>query len=309
MPPIWNTEWPNVNSQRNYPFDQSASLESSGTVIPNDLIVDLVMPVNTGTVPEVDPTLFHMSNIGVFSAGIVISLGYNGTTFATINIATASFSPYKTYVFTGIGEYFDVQGWITIGSLTKVMETPGSFALTIAEGRLLPSVIRPNLRSLSSIRISNGDDVSAPISGDIVLEAGNNIRFRLGEVDGSTAIIIDAVTGPNYQEECDCNDLNELAPPIRSINGVAPDSAGNITVEGTSCLVISGGTASLTFDDSCAEPCCGCEELEVITSTLAGLQNQVETMQNTADRLNEVITTTRVNLLASKSTGVPPDYS
>ena len=308
MPPIWNVEWPNVNSQRNFPLIQSASLVSSTFTIPNDLIVDLVMPVNTGVTPEIDPTLFHVSRIGVFSGGVVITLAYNGSDFSTINISSSTFTPYSTYAFTGINEYFDVRGWVTIGDIVKTLEGPGSWDFTAATAGFEPTVIRPNLRSITSMRVANGADVSAGISGDIVLVAGNKIRFRLGEVSGNPSIIIDAVTGSDYQEECDCNDLNELAPPIRSINGVVPDTAGNITLQGTTCIDLTGGTASITIDDTCSDPCCGCTELEVITETLAATQNQVQTLQNTADRLNEVITTTRVNLLASKSTGVPPDY-
>jgi hypothetical protein len=284
-------------------------LVSEDFTLPNDLIVDLVMPVNTGVTPEVDPTLFHVSRIGVFSAGIVIVLAYNGSDFATVNVASATFTKYKTYSFTGINEYFDVRGWITIGDIAKTLESPGSWNFTAATAGLEPTVVRPNLRAITSMRVANGDDVSAALSGDLVLVAGNNIRFRLGEVSGNPAIIIDAVTGPDYQEECDCSDLNELSPPIRSINGVTPDEAGNITIQGSDCLDLSAGTASITITDSCADPCCGCAELEVITDTLAAVQNQMQTLQNTADRLDEVITTTRVNLLASKSTGVPPDYS
>jgi len=308
MPPIWNVEWPNINSQRNYPFAQSATLVSEDFTLPNDLIVDLVMPVNTGVTPAVDPTLFHVSRIGVFSGGVVITLAYNGSDFATINVAKSTFTAYKTYSFTGINEYFDVQGWITVGSITKTLEYPGSWDFTAATAGLEPTVVRPNLRSITSMRVANGEDVSAALSGDIVLVAGNNVRFRLGEVSGDPAIIVDAVTGANYQEECECTDINELSPPIRSINGVAPDESGNLTLQGSDCLSLNGGTAKITLEDTCSDPCCGCAELEVITDTFAAVQNQVQTLQNTADRLNEVIITTRTNLLASKSTGVLPDY-
>ena len=309
MPPIWNVEWPNVNSQRNYPFTQSASLTSSTFALPNDLIVDLVLPVSTSALPDLDPTLFHASRIGVFSGGVVVTLAYNGSDFTTINIAVSSFTPYTTYSFTGINEFFDVRGWVTIGDIAKTLENPGSWNFNSVTAGFVPTVIRPNLRAVTSMRVANGADVSAPLSGDIVLTAGNNIRFRLGSVDDVQTIIIDAVTGSDYQEECECNDLDALAPPIRSINGVAPNDAGNLTVIATDCLSLTGGDAILTIEDECSSPCCGCQELEVITDTLSTIQNQVQTLQNTADRLNEVTTTTRINLLASKSTGVPPDYS
>ena len=53
---FWNVEWPNVNAQRKYPFSQEASLASDDFIIPNDLIVDLVLPVNTAGTPTLDPT-------------------------------------------------------------------------------------------------------------------------------------------------------------------------------------------------------------------------------------------------------------
>lgn len=298
---IWNVEWPNVNTQRKYPFDEGQSLTDGDFVLPDDFLVDMVLPVNIGTVPAPDPTLFHVSQVGVFSSGFTVSIAYNGVTFATVTIPKDSFVEYSNYDIIGIGDFFDTRGTLTVGQIDTISKYPGAWNFTVDTAKILPTIIRPNLRALTSLRIANGTDQSAPITGDVVLRAGQNFRFRVvGNV-----IYFDAIRGENLQESCVCNDMDVLAPPIRSINMVTGDANGNITLLGTSCVMITPGANSLSIEDQCSEPCCDCRELQVVTDDLEQMLNQVRTLEDTAVRLDDVITNTSNNILASKTTGIP----
>jgi hypothetical protein len=301
---IWNVEWPNVNAQRKYPFAQSASLSVGDFQLPNSLIVDFVLAVNVSAAP--DPGLFHLKQLGVFGSGIVMSFAYNDTVFATVNVVTSSFVPYNTVALQGTGAFADARGWVTIGQVSEVMQYPGAYTFPLDAGRLLPTVIRPRLSAVSSLSVVNGTDVSPALTGDIALIAGRNIRFRVDTSGGTPAIIVDAISGEGTVVPCSCSDLDEAAPCIRTINGVAPTDNGGFYLVGSECVEITPGEAALNIKDSCSTPCCDCRELTVVTDTLGSLQNQMQTMEMTAQRLDLELKNTRGNILASKTTGLPP---
>lgn len=301
MSKVWNVEWPNVNTQRKYPFAEGQSLADGDFVLPDDLIVDMVLPVNIGMLPAIDPTLFHLVQLGVFSSGLTITLGYDGAIFSTVNIPKAGFTEYSTYAINGSSAFFDTRGWITIGQLDTIEQFAGVWNFTADTAKILPTIIRPNIRSVTSLQIVNGTDRSSPYTGDIILKAGSNMRLR---VDGNT-IYFDAIDGTSMSEECVCNDMDTLAPPIRTINAVGPNTNGELTLVGTSCVQLEAGTNMIKINDSCSEPCCDCRELEVVTDTLETMLNQLRTMEAVSIRLDEVITNTTNNVLASRTTGIP----
>lgn len=301
---IWNVEWPNVNAQRKYPFSQSASLASGDFTLPDDLLVDFSLPVNVAVASN--PTLFHLKQLSVFGTGVLFSFAYNNTVFATVSVSASGFTEYATYVIQGTGILSDSKGWLTIGSLATILKYPGSYVFTTTTGRLLPTVIKPRLATVSSLSVVNGESVSVPISGDISLIAGNNVRLRVGSTGGLPTISIDAISGAGTVATCECTDVDELSPCIRTINGVIPDVNGELTLRGSECISITAGTAELILEDTCSAPCCDCRELAVVTSTMEEMQGQLQTMEMVAQRLDQELQNTQGNILASKTTGLPP---
>lgn len=302
---IWNVEWPNVNSQRAYPLAESQDRKSGGFQIPNDFIVDMVLPVNAGILPTLNVSGFHIAQIGVFGTGIVISIAYQGTIFSTINVPSDGFQDNSTFSILGVNPFFDTQGWITIGQLDTILNFPGAFNFTQDTAKILPTVIRPNLRSVVSISVQNGEDISSAITGDLILQAGQNIQLKLTTEGDDNIITIDALDTGGFAESCDCSKLDEDAPPIRKINGVPPNASGEIILKGTSCVSITEGQNEISIDDDCSEPCCDCRDLQVVTDTLNDLQNQIVSLEEFAQKLDGNITNLSSNVLASKTTGIP----
>ena len=301
---LWNVEWPNINAQRKYPFTQSATLASSSDVaLPNDLVVDFVLAVSDSSAP--DPTLFHVQQVGVFSAGIVLTFAYNETAFATINVPLTGFVEYTTYRVVGTGDFQAAAGWLTIGSLANTLLIPGAHTFTVTTGKLLPTVIRPRLDAVTSLSVANGQDISTALAGAITLIAGSNIRFRVDTSGSSPEIIIDAIDGSDMEADCDCLAEDKDAEPIRTVNGVGPDAAGNVQIEGGECVTITPSSTGILIEDSCSVPCCGCTELGVITTDLSSVKMQVQTLEMTASKLSDVLQNMSSNVLVSKTTGIP----
>jgi hypothetical protein len=301
---IWNAEWPNVNAQRKYPFSQDATLTVGDFVLSNDLIVDFVLPVNVTAAP--DPTLFHLKQLGVFSSGIILSFAYNDAVFATVNVPVTGFVPYSTYVVQGAGALSDAQGWLTIGQIDGTLRAPGAYTFTVSAGRLLPSVIRPRLRTVASLSVVNGADVGPALTGDIALVAGRNFRFRVDLSGLKPTIILDAISGEGTVTPCTCSTLDEAAPCIRTINGQYPSDNGDFIIQAGECVQLVTGTAQIAINDTCTKPCCDCRELEVVTTAVSQVQQQVQTMSMVAQRLDQELANTQGNILASKTTGLPP---
>lgn len=300
MTSLWNVEWPNVNTQRRYPLMEGQSLADGTFTLPNDFLVDMVLCVNIDAVPAIDATLFHLMQVGIFSAGVTVSLGYNGEVFATINVPLTTFTEYSTYDIVGTGSFFDARGQLTIGKLETLLLSPGAWNFTATTARFVPSIIRPNLRAVTSFKIANGTDLSSPIVGDVILTAGRNFRLRVETVGTTTQIYFDAIDGFGTIDANNCTDEDTLAPPIRRINGVAPNSSGDFTLLGSSCIQINGGATSLTLVDICSAPCCDCRELEVITPTLNTMMGQIQTLETAASSLNMALGNLSANVLASR---------
>lgn len=300
---LWNIEWPNINTQRKYPLCEGQTVADGDFVLPNDFLVDMVIPVNIGMIPAVDPTKFHLAQVGVFSSGIVVSIAYDETVFATINVPTTGFVEYGTYPIVGVSPFFDTRGWLVVGQLDSILRNPGAWNFSLSTARIVPTVIRPNLRALTSIRVANGQDYSEAMAGDITLVAGQNFRFRV--VPELNHVIFDCIDGGGMEEDCVCTDIEQQAPCIRTINGVRPNAAGELTLRGTTCVALSSGTNAITISDSCSEPCCDCRELKVITDELEVMLSNIQDLETAAARMDAVLINIQGNILASKSTGIP----
>ena len=316
---IWNVEWPNVNSSRKYPIAQDAGmLDVSGDfLLPNDLVVDFIMPVHSSLDPDIDPTLFHIAQIGVFSAGVVISFGYDGEIFATVNVPSSGFTKYSTYVVTGTGMMLDSRGWVTIGDLTDTLASAGAWSFDVAGGRIHPMCIRPDLRAVTSLVVVDAAGESRPVLGDIAFIAGSNFQMRVEKKDDFPGefpprlrdrIIFDAIDNSDLDDSCECNNIDESAPCVKTINGMSGDESGNIQLmSGSSCLEITNEGTTVTIADKCSEPCCDCRELDVVIAAIETVTSQVLEIENSVAHLSRELGATQVNLLASKTTGLPCD--
>jgi hypothetical protein len=113
---------------------------------------------------------------------------------------------------------------------------------------------------------------------------------------------MNAISGEDFREVCQCNDI-ELGPCVRTINGIAPNVEGNIDILGSDCIEVkSSGQASIEVSDTCAKPCCGCTELDILvsdvtslTSQLALLQAQIGVLAGNVDSLNNTCLSSRID--------------
>ncbi len=305
---IWNIDWLNANRQRSYPLTEDSTMrDSTGSIVlPDDFIVDLALSVPhiqqgiAGASRFISPGEFHLLYLAVFSQGIVVTFGYNNAPCGVATVTVDGFVRDSAYPIGGQGDFYDARGAIVVGDISTLMSTVplGVYTFTASCARLEPCTVRPSIRGVSSLSVVNGRDVSAPMTGDVNLVAGRNIRFV---VTAPNTVRIDSVASPALLSTCSCDTLPADAQPILTINGIPPDASRNFTLLPSACMDISPeGEATLKLSDTCSTPCCGCEELEVLKSDLTLLQQQANSITSVVASFESQLAQLRTAVLGSR---------
>jgi hypothetical protein len=279
-----NQEWLDQNSNRRYPLAVDAScVDVTGAfTLPTSFIVALYlnMPPSTG----LNPAAFFVQQVGVFSTGCAIRIAYwNGSTavaVASALIARAGHTRYREYRLTSLGGVSGVTGWIVIGDFSEIDRQPGgtwNFAYT--NGRIDLDAIRPQLQSISGLRIDINGQLTDSLTGNLIFRAGKNMRFTVVSTGLGIELTMDAIDGAGLNAVCVCAD-ETAGDCVRTVNGIPPTPTGDFLLLGSDCIRLDTIANGLRFVDTCSDPCCGPDELEVITRTLETLDRQIDTLEH-----------------------------
>jgi hypothetical protein len=309
MPAIntWGLEWLNSNSQRSYPISDSATkLDQTSTFrIPDSFILGLYFPVNASV--NIEAERFFIYSIAVFATGASLALGYDdgaGNTAIVANTVVPfdTHTEYKSYALVGSGDYSDSAGKVVFGKLEELLNLPsGQYFFDYQGSKLDTDCIRPVLRGVTSVVLVNGNDRSEKLTGVLELVAGTNMQLSVSYTAGQpTQILFNAVSGEGLSKSCVCTDDSAIAPCIRTINGISPTAAGDFTILTDSCLSITGESNGVRIADVCSKPCCGCSELEAVTSDLTRFGDAALTFQNYLNRLEGSVNRMNLTVLGSR---------
>jgi len=283
-------EWLNSNSQRNYPIQENASRTdvSGAFVIPNSLVVAFQINYPRSYVGGT----FYISTLTVSEDNVSIEISFqpSDTTVSPIQISTvtiegSSFTQDSYYSFVGSGSNVSVLGSIGVGDISEtISEGIGVFKFLPASTLFEANTQFVSVPALQSVEIYNPSNSLLYTATDVLkLKAGQNIRLTYEQLDSDPygVIRIDAINGENLVETSTCNNALAFVPsPITQINGVSPDANGRIFLEGSDCIQITTdpATNSIQIIDTCSTSCCGCTQLEILTTALEQLRAQETTL-------------------------------
>lgn len=292
------TGWLNKNSLRNYPLSQSASgLSADGSfAFPDNLLLDMKLAVpflynSSSAASSINPAKFYISSLKVYPQGFVFFLGCDTKTQIAVSdpIGFSSFQENMTITIRGLAEsnantfdFSQVHGWAVLGNVDELKTRTGEITFTLESGRLESNVICYGPRRISGIKIFSDSNTSSLISGQILLNSGANHRMSVGGTAAAGyTVTMNAVSSDSFQEVCACNDV-EVGPCITNINGVTPDSSGRLELLASDCIQITPNSSanSIAIADTCAKPCCGCSELEVLVADVSALTSQLSLLQS-----------------------------
>lgn len=297
----WNLQWLNHNSQRSYPLTERASkVDVTDTVrLPDSFIVALYLPVHAGL--AVQPDKFFLKSLLVAPTGYNIGIGYadgdGNPIAAAVNIAKSTHVTNRSYAIGGVDDFADTIGQIVIGRLDEIDTlAPGLYEFELETGALESDAIRPMIRGISSLQVDNNSQLSEKVYGDVLLVAGANMQIDVALGDAPT-ITFNAISGENLNENCIC-DLPPDTPCIECINGVC--GGGDFPLTPGECVEIQPTANGLRISDVCAQPCCGCDELNAISLQLDRFGDGVSTLQNFVTRLGSEVTQMSLVVLGSR---------
>lgn len=304
----WNLQWLNHNSQRSYPLTERASkTDTTGAIrLPDSFIVALYLPLQAGL--NISPDKFYIKSVLLSPTGYNITIGYDygaataqgNPDVAAVNIARSTYAPNRTYAMAGIDQFVDTIGQVVIGRLDEVDSLPpGLYYFEPSATALETDAIRPMIRGIPRLRVSNAGDMSEYIYGDVTLVAGNNMRIAVQNTGNADPVItFNAISGLNLNTDCVC-EVADTGECIRCINGVCSDD-GNFTFNQGECVEIGVVSGGLKFTDICASPCCGCEELDALSTQIDRFSDGVNTLQNFVTRLGSEVTQMSLVVLGSR---------
>jgi hypothetical protein len=296
--------WLNQNLVRAYPLSEEATRRdtSDSYTLPDDFLVDMVIPVNASL--NYDPSGFYLSRVTIFGEGITAEISYwTGSMAALVGRITVdvdTFETNKTYFLEGQDDFEGVVGKIIVGTLDTLLQQAGAFDFDLAAGRIESSVIVPDIRGVTGMRVVDGEDPGELLQGDIAFEPGDNMRIVVADFAGMKVLTFSAIDGEGTVADCVCEGQEALGDPIRTVNGVLPDSLGNINLLGDDCLEVTplADENAVQLTDKCSKPCCGCPELQTLVDDQNRMRDQVQTMENLYAKLDANIAVMQTILTA-----------
>lgn len=288
MPPVINQEWLNSNSLRNYPFREDAKLmpvSSSGTLLtdvrlPNYLVVDFVI-----TIPQELPQHVYLSQLSKVGNLLTFVIADQlGVVITTLAVDWQAHQANTSYDIVGTFNYSDVRGKMVLGDLSTLNTdlAEGLYKFNLSEAEFEYTTVRPAVRGVRTLQLSNNGTLSGYITGHVKLLAGQNIRLTY--LPAYNAIRVDAIDGGGLNEECDCATVIGKRNIVRTINGIAVQDA---IIEGDGqCVTVKTEGNKLIIGDVCATPCCGCPELEWLTQQLTVLDTTLSNLESYANQLS-----------------------
>jgi hypothetical protein len=303
MPAILQQEWLNQNAGRAYPFQENTTRyphdvngrKLTSLALPNYVIVDMIF-----TMPG--PSNIRMYLAQFARAGNLLTFVFRETGTNAI-VTTVTFDanthvPGTGYSLAGTSDWFDARGWLTIGDLRKLAaDIPeGLYDYEPDQTLLETRVVRPALRGIRSLRVVNRDNTSDYLYGHVKLLAGDNVRLQYDRA--LNGVWVHAEPNAGYRETCDCESPTQTNL-VNTINGIP---AENLTVVGDGeCVEVRTEGDKIIISDKCSEPCCGCPELEFLTTSAKVLEASLSQLESYAEQLSERISTFVTNFVLTVS--------
>ncbi len=283
---IWNLEWVNQNSIRAYPLSSTSTRKntSGDFQLPDDILVGLSIfisgDIGDYALDTINMSKFFLSHVGLSQKSCTFEISYDDVVIATAtcDITQQSSALIPTTVNLVPLNSTLLTGHITINNLIALYNLPnGYWDFDVSGGQIDPDVIHIQPANIKSVSVETENGIVKLTGPNITIKAGNHIKLTVTKEDNQDIIEI---------SDTDLSDT-EIAKltlgTVKTLNGIEPDDSGNISLVAGECLYIENDANShaLYLSETCADPCCGCEEL----NTIQDKTNEFTTVINTINAL------------------------
>jgi hypothetical protein len=220
-----NTEWYNTNEHRKYPLASHVSTkDNDGDVLPDALIADLAVVYNDSVPAEDGP---YLSSLIIGPELVTVSVSLDGAVLVsesfTKPVPIRQGLPLKA-------NSISASGYIVFG--IDINDANGAFRFNSAEQSALDPKAARKFSALPITSLAVEGDSEPPLTDIVSLIPGAAIDIT-HEGNNVVKISLKPAERQRFLGPCD----NAVSPdgcgpaPLRKINGVGPDSNGNIFIE------------------------------------------------------------------------------
>lgn len=300
-----NLEWLNLNELRSYPFHEGTDripfvdsdlTVSAGTPIANSLFVDFKAVMTGSAYIQLYLSKLVVAN-GVVSVTISGFTPGNPFTVSTVKTqatgegfthyemfdGTATLSEdYTVMLLTPRSLYATNAARLVLGRLSD-FSVDGVYYFRADQTMFEPCLVEAGSNAITQLQVKDANGDLVALSGPVDLVSGQNIALTVDI--GNNALIISAIPGQGYIENCDTTG----ASVVKTINGITLKDLVIEPAPNNECIEIGKSGDTITIKDLCSTPCCGCEELKVITQQLIQLASRLDNIEEYRSLLQEAL--------------------
>lgn len=286
-------EFINGNLNKHYPLDDDLTPRAvDGVLLPDSFLVDLRLIVQDTSEITADVNSFYVAAVRIYGSSITVVIGYNsgGTDIQvaavsgiSTNIDPAADVSTRTYQLESLSDIV-LFGSLVIGDTQDIIKYPGNHVFTKSSAKLSPSTVYKPTNAFTGLVVDG-----VKLTGDVVLEAGNNVVL---DVDESTNTVRISYGNPDTLVFSNATDLfnhviSVYGAPVTSINGVLPDNSGHIVLSsGNDCTQITNSAdGTITVTNQCSDPCADKAALDALYTMLGTLNLNYSKLQQVYDSI------------------------
>ena len=280
------------NLYKRYPLTDYVNVNSS--IIPDSFMADIKLCINVMDRPGDDSYRYSMyvSKITVYpdyayvefkdlEDDIVIAK----TDPISMRLSMADSVEDRTIMIRPVTT-IPVNGTLVVGTCVDIKNIKGVHILTPDEGRLFPSnIIITTNAGVDAIVVGR-----SRLTGDVTIEAGDYIDIDADTTTNTIKISVDTSNINLSTSDIIKKLKDKYGNPVRTINGIYPDSDGNIQIDPTDCFMVTtdGANHNISFYNPCAPACASYEfvneslrRIKELNDTMDLLRSYYESTANT----------------------------
>lgn len=272
----YDLQWISQHAAQSYPLtDQAYALGQLGKQVPMSFLLDAQIKVPARSLQQYKQAFYVKSIIDSLDTyTLVIGCHIdNGVDFPCLRA-------YGISKDLDLGSDIQDRYYILVSDLTQVPDAykktvqkiTGIVYIGVTNNIQLPTLqLQYQQGQLSPLCVQGSSGVDAIIIGDsllqgvVYLRAGSGINITADKQSQKTVVTVSVDQNTVYSGASSVQQAvqaikDALGQPIKSINGVRPDSTGNIHISGIDCVLFDPSAVSpnvITVSNTCSKPCCG----------------------------------------------------
>ena len=277
--------------------------------LPDSLIVDMRLCAPLGA-PAAG--VFYVSRVTARRLTLDVYISYKPTAgsafevgmFLNMGTAAGTNTSYSMVPSTGAtGSFADMTGQIVIGIANSMAGLAGDWLFLYTATPLNITVVDEGMTQFRSLQV--GDK---RYYGNVVLREGPGVVITPMWDAGTqtTTLVLSASTlgRPNLTPGTAINTPEDLLQavtqyygvPITTINNVAPDDKGNMTLNGAECVSVIAVTGGIQVSNPCGKPCCSDDYLQSAMEAVNQINLKTETITKFYQAADQLLSQMREKL-------------